>query len=647
MTKAAALDLERVEVLKGPQGTLFGQNTTGGAINYIAAKPTETLSAGIDASYGRFNAVDLQGFVSGPLSDSLRARLAVRTLQSGDWQKNYTRHDSLGSTNETQARLLLDWEPTDDFKIVVNVNGWVNKSDTQAAQRIGNQLSAPDNILRGGPTLVYPLAPDKARAADWTNTILPLKKDDYFFQGSIRMDYNISDEITLTSISSYQRYKTDAFQDFDGISLSIADIRSLGHINSYSQELRLAGSSNSFNWVIGANYEKDKTFDELIYYYPNSTTADVGPYYIGGVPSRHNSRQNMTTKAIFANVEYEVIPNLRIQAGARYTENKRTFRGCTFDIGPPYDDVLADAFEFLQLISRGEVTDIPPGGCITLDANNEPVSPAVIGRLKEDNVSWRGSVNYKPANGGLIYGTVSKGYKAGSFPTTATATSAQFAPVVQESLLAYEIGFKQPLFDRRLQINAAAFYYDYKNKQLRGRILDPIFGPLDALVQVPKSRVKGVEAEIVARPIDGLTFSIAGSRIDTKIKEFTGYNNAGIIQDFTGSQFPYSPKWTVIGDAQYDFPISSTIDGFVGGGLTYNSSALGSIGNVEILKIRAYTLIDLRAGVKSSDEKWRFQIWGRNITNEYYWTNALQTQDGYVRYAGKPVTYGGSISYRF
>ncbi|MFA7596922.1 MAG: TonB-dependent receptor [Novosphingobium sp.] len=146
---------------------------------------------------------------------------------------------------------------------------------------------------------------------------------------------------------------------------------------------------------------------------------------------------------------------------------------------------------------------------------------------------------------------------------------------------------------------------------------------------------------------DGLTFSIAGSRIDTKIKEFTGYNNAGIIQDFTGSQFPYSPKWTVIGDAQYDFPISSTIDGFVGGGLTYNSSAMGSIGNVEILKIRAYTLVDLRAGVKSSDEKWIFHLWGRNITNEYYWTNALQTQDGYVRYAGKPVTYGGSVSFRF
>lgn len=647
MTKAAALDLERVEVLKGPQGTLFGQNTTGGAINYIAAKPTKVFSAGFNASYGRFNTADLQGFISGPLTDTVRARLAVRTVHASDWQKSYTRHDSLGSVNETQARLLLDWLPTDKFKITFNVNGWIDKSDTPAAQRIGNQLSVQQP--RGLPTLAYPLAPKNARAADWTNTILPLKKDDYFVQGSVRADYDFTDAITLTSISSYQRYKTDAFQDFDGIALSIADVHSEGFINSLSQELRLAGTSSALNWVVGANYEKDKTFDELIYYFTDSTTADVGPFYIGGVPSRHNSRQSITTKAVFANVEYEILPNLRVQAGARYTDSKRTFSGCTYDIGPPFDDVLADAFEFLQSLFRvdGLVTDIPPGGCITLDANFHPISPALFGKLKENNVSWRGSVNYRTPNSGLVYATVSKGYKAGSFPTTATAKSDQFAPVIQESLLAYEVGFKQPLFDRRVQVNGALFYYDYKDKQLRGRILDPIFGPLDALVQVPKSQVKGAEAEISARPFDGLTLSVAATYIKTKIKKFVGYNSAAQLQDFAGSEFPYSPNWTVVSDAQYEFPLNASIEAFVGGGLTYNSIAQGSIGDVAILRLRPYTLIDVRAGVKSADEQWRFQLWGRNITNEYYWSNALQTQDGFVRYAGKPVTYGASVGYRF
>lgn len=646
MTRAASLDLERVEVLKGPQGTLFGQNTTGGAINYVAAKPTDQLAAGITASYGRFNAVDLQGYLSGPLGSNLKGRLSLRVVRSDDWQESYVRSDSNGSTNELQGRLLLDWQPTDRLNIAINVNGWIDKSDTQAAQRIDNQLSVPTNVELGAPTLAYPLSPRNARAADWTNSIMPLKKDDYFFQGSVRGDLELSDDVTLTSITAYQRYKTDAFQDFDGIALSIADIQSSGYINSFSQELRIAGSTSNLEWVVGGNYAKDRTYDELIYYYPNSTTGIVGPYYIGGSPSRHASKQNVRTIAAFANIEYEILPDLRLQAGARYTENKRTFEGCTYDIPGP-NDQLAAAFEYLQEILRGAVTPIPPGGCVTLDENIMPADPAVLGSLKEDNISWRAGINYRTGNSGLVYATISKGYKAGSFPTSATATTEQFKPVRQESLMAYEIGFKQPIAGNALQINAAAFYYDYKNKQLRGRIKDPIFGPLDALVQIPKSRIKGVEVELISRPVEGLNLSVAGSYIDTKIERFTGYNSAGIIQNFAGSEFPYSPKWTVVSDGEYRFPVSSGLEAFVGASLTHNSRALASIGNVAQLKLRPYSLIDVRAGVADIDGKWSFQLWGRNITNEYYWVNAMQSQDGFVRYAGKPVTYGALMSYHF
>lgn len=646
MTKAASLDVTRVEVLKGPQGTLFGQNTTGGAINYVAAKPTRDFAAGADISFGRFNTLDAQGYVSGPLGDTLGARIAVRTIQSGDWQRSYVSGNTLGARRETQGRLLLDWRPTDDLSIVVNFNGWIDKSDTQAAQRVANQLSVPANVDLGAPTLAYPLAPSNARAADWTTTIEPLRRDDYFVQGSIRADYELTDAVTVTSVSALQRYKTRAFQDFDGIALSIADVGSRGHINSFSQELRLSGTSDRMNWVIGGNYSNDRTYDALTYYYPNSTTGIVGPFYIGGAPSLQATTQNVKTYAAFGNVEYEILPGLKAQAGLRYTKSDRSFAGCTYDVDGP-NSQIRQAFEFLQSILRGSITPIAPGGCVTLGPDFVPGNPNFTDTLEEDNLSWRANLAYKTANNGLLYASVSRGYKAGSFPTTAAAASAQLAPVKQESLTAYEVGFKQPLFDRRLQVNGAAYYYDYQDKQLRGRILDPVFGPLDALVQIPKSRIYGFEAEIVARPVTGLDLSFAASYVNTRIKEFVGYNSAAVIQDFRGAQFPYTPQYTVVADGQYDFPISSRLNLFVGGSLTYNSKALASIGNVAQLTLPSYTLLDARFGIRAENDSWRAQLWGRNLTNEYYWTNALQTQDGYVRYAGKPVTYGVSVGFRF
>src|SRR5688572_4974461 len=131
MTLGATLDLERVEVLKGPQGTLFGMNATGGAINYVAGKPTETLQAGFTGSYGRFNTVDLQGFVSGPITETLSGRLAVRMLRSGDWQRSYTRNDSVGEQDLINGRASLLWQPADRFRALLTLSAWQDRGETQ------------------------------------------------------------------------------------------------------------------------------------------------------------------------------------------------------------------------------------------------------------------------------------------------------------------------------------------------------------------------------------------------------------------------------------------------------------------------------------------------------------------------------------
>ena len=135
MSKLTMFDLQRVEVLKGPQGTLFGNNATGGAINFVAAKPTADFDAGADLGFGRFDAVDAVGFVSGPLTQSLQARLAIKVVQGDDWQYSYTRDDSLGSARDVAFRLTLAWQPPiEGLDVLFNVNGWQDRSDPQAPQ---------------------------------------------------------------------------------------------------------------------------------------------------------------------------------------------------------------------------------------------------------------------------------------------------------------------------------------------------------------------------------------------------------------------------------------------------------------------------------------------------------------------------------
>lgn len=648
MTKAASLDVERVEILKGPQGTLFGNNTTGGAINYIANKPTDEFEAGLDLSYGRFNTFDLQGFVSGPLANGLNARLAARTIQSGDWQKSQTRPgDSLGAQRQWQGRMLLDWEASDRLKFSLNLNGWIDRSDTQAAQLSKIQIAVP-----GGPKVpaleAQPLAPSNARAADWTSVsgFGPHRKDDYFFQIALRGDYDLTDSLVLTSITAFERYKADANFEFDGTPLKISDVNPRGHINTFSQELRLTGSFDRVNFVIGGNYESDRTFDQLEYEFGDATASTVGPEEISR--TGNFTRQNVKTAAVFGNVEWEFVDNLSFTGGIRYTDVRRDFTGCSMDPTAPGTTHLA--FNFLQSIFRtdGGFDEIGPNQCWTFRPGFIPyVDDRVRDKLDEDNVSWRAGLSYKTANKGLLYATISKGYKAGSFPTGASTQDIQYTPVKQESLLAYEVGFKQPLLDNRLLLTGAGFYYDYKGKQIRGRLLDIVFGPLDALVQIPKSRVYGFEGQIVAQPFEGFTFNVAATYVNTKIQKFTGFNAIGVVEDFAGSRFPYAPKWQVVADTQYDFPLSENLDAFVGGSLTYNSSTNASVGYPVDYTIPSFTLIDLRAGVQDPDKRWSFQVWGRNITNDYYWTNVVLFNDAIVKYAGRPVTYGASISYRF
>ena len=213
MARGAVLDLERVEVLKGPQGTLFGQNSTGGAVNYIPARPGDVMEVGADISYGRFNTVDASAYVGGPITDTLGVRVAGQIQSGDDWQFSTTRDDTRGQKKFLNGRIILAWEPSDTVNFELTAQAWHDGSDTPAPQYFflapqdpAGEQDALDAYAAESP------APDNPRAANWDPNS-PTKRDTNFYQIALRGGIDLSDSVRLNSITSYSNL--DFFQPFD------------------------------------------------------------------------------------------------------------------------------------------------------------------------------------------------------------------------------------------------------------------------------------------------------------------------------------------------------------------------------------------------------------------------------------------------
>jgi len=645
MTPGISFDLERVEALKGPQGTLFGQNSTGGAINYIAAKPTKEFKSGVDLTYGRFNEIDAGGFVSGPLAETLSARVAVRTEHRGDWQESYTRSDSLGHRNFTTARALLDWTPSDTLKWELNINSWLDNSDTQANQYV--QFSPANPVGRAEPLTVlpaYPLAPLNIRSADW-DPGQSYEKDNRFYQMSLRGDWDFTPTFALTSITSYSDLTTNSLTDADGTSFNDEQVTARGKIDSLSQELRVAGTSGPFKEVLGANAQFDRSDDNQFIDSAGSNqqlATPFGPILFTGFENADH--QSVKTYAGFGSLEFSATDTLTLQGSARYTKQDRDFAGCLRDQGGG----LAEGFGLLSTLLSGTPTTIAPGACVSLGPDHKPV-PIFQDSLNQNNVSWRTGIDWKPIVDMLVYGTVAKGYKAGSFSTLPALSTSQLTPVTQESVLAYELGVKESFFDRRVQLTSAVFYYNYDNKQIEGYINTGFpFGNLPGLISVPKSSVRGAEIELHARPLTAWTLTLGATYVDSHVdRSLLTPDPYGTIIDIKGEQFPNTPRWQVVGDTEYEIPVSGAMNAFIGAGIKYRTSSFAAFGENALFAIHSYALLDLRAGLQSNDGHWRGQLWGRNVTDKRYLIQAAHSVDTVTQLTGMPATFGIDVNYRY
>ncbi|MDB5714841.1 MAG: hypothetical protein JWO15_2238 [Sphingomonadales bacterium] len=679
MSTLTAFDLERVEVLKGPQGTLFGNNATGGAINFIAAKPTSTFSAGVQFGYSRFNTFDVDAFVSGPITDTLSARFAVKAVSGDDWQRSYTRNDTLGKQKNIAGRFLLDWKPVETLRFSLNINGWRDQNDPIAPQKIATtEQNVPGTTGLGGtlplnfPIYSFPNAPHNARDTDWSPQYRPYA-DNKFAQIALRTDADITDDITLTSLSSYSGVNFRNATDTDGTPyVNQNTARLTARIRSFTQELRLSNSpKNPLRWVVGANYERTTAFEAGENLYWDASTAPIN----GISASHYEGDHRMLNYAAFGNVEYDVNDRFTLKGGIRQTRAQHrsiAFNGNSPIYDPQTPFTLTQFFnQIYGLIYGSAVPTIADNGSIILDtrtnADGTPVDPTTYlkagrptGEIKENSTSWSAGVDFKPVNGILLYANIAKGYKAGSYPTLAGSVYTAYEPVKQESILSYEVGAKLELLDRKLFVNATGFYYDYSNKQQKAKFVDPIFGGLDRLLNVPKSTIKGAELEVTARPFHGLSLSASGTYLDAKVKQFEGIvgsvlNGQGLLEpvtaSFKGVRLPFAPKLQYAIRADYGFPVSDTLAAFVGGGVNGQSKSIGiltlSAVDRALYEINGRALVNLNAGLRSADDRWRLSVWGKNVFNKYYWTQSIQSYDTVVRYPGRPAEYGATLGVRF
>ena len=640
MALGNTLDLERVEVLKGPQGLLFGSNSTGGAINFIAAKPTNELHFGADASLGRFMERRATGFISGPLNDSVSARLAVGHDGMNRWQYDYLDGKKNGKRDVWSGRATVDLHPGDRLRARMTLFGARDRSDTISAQFVGFDPAVARPEVRA-----YPIAPRNNRATSFVNVPvtnispapdIPVRRNNYTWQATLRADYDLTDDVTLTSLTNLARNRQRSTNNSDGMQLLVRQTGIHATIKTFTQEVRLSGNAGAARWIVGGNYEDDRTIENTGVIFPDS--------YIGRSPpppfppffvSASRNRQKFKSYAAFGNVDYDIGDRFTVHAGARYTHMRTDFAGCTLQVDPTNILFVIPA-PYRQL-----------GACATKDAATQ-IPGLFEDSLTEHNVSWRAGLDFKPAPGLLFYGSVSRGYKAGAYGAASALFKQQLFPAVQEKVTAYEVGFKGDLVRQVLHVNGALFYYDYADKQLQGTFIDVQFGPLQRLINIPKSRVQGAELEVTLRPVTGLSLNASATYVDTKVTtDFQNVDRFGMTRNFKGAFFPNTPKWQTSANVEYRQPLTGTVNGFVSASDTYRSGTYGDFFPNQRLRIKGYNLVDAQIGIEAEDGRWRAAIYGRNIFNTYYWTTQGKTLDAIVRYTGMPATYGVQVSTRF
>ena len=668
MGNGPLFDVERVEVLKGPQGTLYGRNTTGGLVNFITAQPKPGLDTSLTAEFGNYETHNLEGFINVPVSDTLSIRLAARSERSDEgWQKSISRGDRLGDKDRLGLRASALWTPTDRLKANFTASYWRDKSDTVATQAI---VARPEQSAFASPGLAAAARTNwRNDEADWDPTSASTTSprpttDSEFYAATARIDFELGDNLSLVSLTGYNHIQRNDYNDQDGTALPIFGFRSIGKIGSFSQELRLVGEFDRVSVIGGAYSSFDRITDNQVGTYIGSSTGGLlrflaqnlidptnqlysAQQYANGFANYGNKlSETDRSQSVFGNIDYKLTDKIKLTGGLRYTKDVLKNGACSTD----YNGVTLPIWNTSVHLIAGGVPGGSPlvvtNGCLTYSADFQSIAPFAKPTLTEDNVAGRLSAQYTFDDNVLTYATLSKGYKSGAVPVLPAFSETQYTPATQESVTTFEVGTKATLFDHRLRTNVAAFYYDYEDKQLFSEVPDVVFTALKRIVNVPKSEVYGGELDVAWQVTSDLQLHGGASYTKSEIKTFIGYDTLGQAQNFAGSAFPYTPKWQLSGGGAFDTPLNDRLGLTASLDASYQSSTKTALGNETGLYLKAYAVVSGAVGIYQLDKSWRVELYAKNLFDENYWTTADVATDTAYRIPGMPRTVGLRLNLR-
>jgi iron complex outermembrane receptor protein len=639
-------DISQVQVLKGPQGTLYGRNTSGGALLFTSNRPTDDFTFDLHGEYGDYNTLQLMGAVGGPIAPGLDGRIAAVVNHSDGYTHNFLTGQPYDNVQNEAVRLQLQYEPNDRLKLYFNSTVGYLDNHPEPYGHIG--VFVPGTQNNATPTLCTPAQAFAGGCVDLFGYGTPPQWQGAWAEQQnltnlaaitqFRADYKVG-PITLTSITSWQHDDKFHPEDTDGDPLNL--IRATYGVKSdtYTQELRAAQSEKNFNWVAGFYYlhENLKQDQPLSLFFDGDLGGGFGippgPGAFDGIAQivYDNSSQTTDTAAGFAQGDY-TWRRFTLTLGGRYTWERKTF-----------DYAQSSQFQMGGLGNYGPLTDF-------IDVNNDNQSAS--------NFTYRVALSYHVSDQSQVYGSIATGFKSGdfngSFLSNDPATvEVQLRPVKPEQVTAYEVGEKATLFDNRLVLDAAVFYNAYRNEQVFASVVEPLTlgnGTVTSisaqiLGNAPASHTEGAEFQVTAVPIDGLTIDLEPALLRTRMDN--GMFPGGF--DLTGKELANAPKFTFTAIIDYRWALANGDDVNFRWNSNYRSHYWFDATNDPYIQQNGYWLHNINIDYESS-QHWVAGVFMRNVANEKY---ALTSSDisspfGFLEpVEGPPRTFGVELTYHY
>lgn len=617
------VDIERVEVLRGPQGTLFGKNTSSGALAIATKKPDFEFGGHLQAAYGNYDSLVLRGSVTGALvEDKLAGRLAFSRNKRNGTVDDASTDETYNDKNRWVVRGQLLWTPNDDVEVrFIGDYGQKDENCCASPYSLYGPAQAAIAALGGSTVSGGAFAREVAVNVPFVNDT-----EEYGFSGELSWDW---DGVALTALSSYRRYEYFVSLDGDRADVDLINTTVDSAIETITQEVRFQGRAGVLDWLVGGYYFSEDIADaggtlygnQLGDYFgllvPASVQDLVRTSYVeGGGAVSDAFEQDTKGWSVFTHNNIQLSDEFTITAGLRYNSEDKEGAG-TF---------VSNSTILCTIPALASVAVLCPVSDYTADTDYQ----AVTGTLK---------VSYAPSDDVMVYGGYSRGFKAGGINLNRNAAGSviEFDP---EKVNTWELGIKSELLNRKVRLNGSVYYSDFTDYQL-----NTFDGVRFVISNAAGVKSKGFEVDLKALLTSELILTAGYAYNDSK------YTNDTIDANLAGRRISLAPESTVTGGMNYVRPLgNSGLKVFASANVRYQTG-VNTGSNLAPEKYQSsYALVNAKLGVEGGDGKWEIALWGNNIFDQDYFTVIIDApgQSGsFNGYLGNPATYGLSGQLRF